>query len=948
MEPTVVGAAAYGAVRVFSACSRGVQDANNSVAFAKRKYRLAGTYDVAWLDSDFAPSASEDGFTAEQIGDVGKFLTSDGVRPYLSLLAVACLTDEPDTSLIIQVKNGLSNEARKWNGARKKSWLKFADRIWDRLLELHQEVLPTVGPGAAYADDITYFEDFINTPLQRQASAPGGHTARFVKHLVNIGSDVERLRTAFDATTSVASHMSATALDPIITHTDTGKGTSADFELLYVDRSFVNYDDGRPLDSSLIAAGNTPFRLMVTGAPGAGKTTYLQHFRHRYCAEQARPVFVVRCREYAAINWDRTSLVDFALDRYNSEYSDDMEPSTIRDILALGRGALVLDGLDEVIDPLRRIDLSKRINALASLFPLASILITSREVGYDRAPVDARIFARVELKEFELDQALIYVKKWFKLVDKPQLTDAFIHDSEQVADIRLNPLMLSLLCLLYRESGSIPSRRLDIYEECARLLFKRWDSHRRIMVDGAIPDFSDLLMQEIARWYYTSPSAQGGLDETVIRGMLKHILVDQSGFPGNRAEEAAADFLEFCAGRAWLLGVTGSNDRGERLFSFTHKTFSEYFAAESFAINARDDADICTRIINTFTNDSSSVLPELLIQSYGKHSSQGAVRVLRKLVEDGAPTLLLLRLVEGTKLPAWAREQVFTQLQATWIFGAPNKAEFLALLQLNALAREQWVTGDLTENRQLREIFLSGWADVVLSGTSDRYASRWAESIQQLTAMTDIRELAGRDSSIWTWQVLEGDSVLPATETSHMFSCEGSFGVSPGLIWYGVERRLRYGKPPLNEKFVLECIRDAVTQIERRQGVESSLLRLVYALLLRGSSQTDWTVRWSGDLNDSPEFALFTYIALGLYEWAPEGRVKDRVSSLWDGALRELVQVRSAHLAGKKPSPEILAQAVRVLRALPERAALWTVGRQDLVVWDTPDWEDELLFPRRS
>ncbi len=137
---------------------------------------------------------------------------------------------------------------------------------------------------------------------------------------------------------------------------------------------------------------------------------------------QERPVFVVRCREYAAAtNWDRTKFIDFLVDRYNSEYSDDIDASVIRDILTLGRAVLVLDGLDESTDPLRRIDLVKAINSISSMFPLLSLLVTSREVGYDRAPVDVRIFTRVALTEFELDQAKAYVERWFSLVGKARV-----------------------------------------------------------------------------------------------------------------------------------------------------------------------------------------------------------------------------------------------------------------------------------------------------------------------------------------------------------------------------------------------------------------------------------------------------------------------------------------------------------------------------------------------
>ncbi|MBO0799132.1 MAG: NACHT domain-containing protein, partial [Blastocatellia bacterium] len=472
MDPISLGTGAYGFLRVFSACARGAQDADNTAGYARRKYRLLGTYSATWLNSDFEASASTIGFTADQLTDIGNFLSARAIRPILALLAIANLTAEFDEHLVEQIKNCFFSEARRWNAEKSGSWNKYAESVWDRLIKLHQELLPASETILDLQDDIEYFEDFVNTPL-RFSSGPGNYRTRFISHLVNLASDFQRLRTAFDTSENIASVIGATMLDPIFTHTELGIGKTPSFSALYVDRNFVDMRDEGSVDSSILTSSDAPFRIVLTGAPGAGKTTFVQHFRNRMCVSQHKPVFTVRCREYAATNWNRVSLIDFALDRHNAEHSDQLEHSTIRDILILGRAVLILDGLDEVTDPLRRVDLVRRINTFTAQYPLASILITSREVGYERAPVDPLLFVRVQLKEFSIEQTLAYATKWFKFANRAELTDRFIHDSDSIPDLRLNPLMLSLLCLLYRESGSIPSRRLDIYSESARLLFYR-------------------------------------------------------------------------------------------------------------------------------------------------------------------------------------------------------------------------------------------------------------------------------------------------------------------------------------------------------------------------------------------------------------------------------------------------------------------------------------------
>lgn len=815
VDPLTVGAGAYGALRVFNVCARTSRDTADGAGFARRMYRIHGTYHITWLGTDFEPSEDDTGFDADQIVDLGNFLSAASTTPVLALLAIANLASQvPDKDLLDPLHDAFVNEARKWNSAKKRSWLPNVDAVWTRLQEIHRDALPSLDFDPTLSDDIGYFEGFVNTPLLRHSA--GNFRARFISQLVGLASDIPRLDTALQSATHVSESIAATHLEPIITHTDIGR--PADFQDLYVERTFVDLADETTFDSSFLTSGIAPFRIVVTGAPGAGKSTYVQHFRTETGRVNGRPVFVVRCREYAAVNWDKVNLVDFVLDRYNAEYSDELSRTAIRDLLIIGRGIVVFDGLDEVTDPLRRVDFAKRINAFAAQFPIASLLVTSREVGYDRAPVDASLFVRVRLKEFLLDQTTDYVHKWFTLVEREELIERFLHDSESIPDLRLNPLMLSLLCLLYRESGAIPSRRLDIYDECARLLFHRWDRHRQIEVDGSIPDFADNLMQEIARWFFTSPTAQAGLGETLIQRMLKRILIDQSGFPEGKAQQAATDFLDFCSGRAWLLGNIGSNHKGERLFSFTHKTFYEYFAAESFARHSNNATEVSDRIATVFANDTSSVLPELLIQSYGKHSAQGAARVIKDLSGRSSP-LLMLRLLEGASLPAASRQLVFRSLAYNWENDHRSYPVLIALLQLNPIAREQFVTEHLETNAKLRSVFLSGWAGIVLSGASERYGHTWGQTVDSLANYSPLAELAESDGAIWNWLTVRGvDLDRPADDWLPLV-CGGMFGYVPGVLWFAIQQKLRRRENGPNEQVILQYTNSVLAQLNARSKI---------------------------------------------------------------------------------------------------------------------------------
>ena len=151
-------------------------------------------------------------------------------------------------------------------------------------------------------------------------------------------------------------------------------------------------------------------------------------------------------------------------------------------------------------------------------------------------------------------------------------------------------------------------------------------------------------MQEIARWFYNTPSTQGGLEENQIARVLAQYMETALGFSREEAERSARDFLSVCAGRAWLLlGAVGTNNFGQRLFRFTHRTFYEFFAAESLARQSDTADDICARIEEAWGRDATSVVPELLVQAYDYAHERGAAKVFQQLCSRKSANLLLLR-----------------------------------------------------------------------------------------------------------------------------------------------------------------------------------------------------------------------------------------------------------------------------------------------------------------
>ena len=218
----------------------------------------------------------------------------------------------------------------------------------------------------------------------------------------------------------------------------------------------------------IAALGTTP-RMVLLGDPGGGKSTSVQHALYSLSsliAEQgvvdAVPFRVVlRHLAVAVANDPSASILEFLLAGVQ-EYEPAFSEVTLNYILRSGRGVVLFDGLDEILALDLRKLIAGKISKLASAFPRMYFVITSRAVGYDEARVKG-IDLELALQPFD-ENAVANFAGWFFEADemaraRSVTADNFLNQSETIADIRSNPLMLGVLCNLFASGRTMPSNR---------------------------------------------------------------------------------------------------------------------------------------------------------------------------------------------------------------------------------------------------------------------------------------------------------------------------------------------------------------------------------------------------------------------------------------------------------------------------------------------------------
>ncbi len=380
------------------------------------------------------------------------------------------------------------------------------------------------------------------------------------------------------------------------------------------------------------------YRAVILGDPGAGKTTLMKricydltnsHREKLFLQKKITPVLVT-LREYQAKNFEKDfSILDYITTESNSYYQAPVPNGAFEYLLLNGYILLVFDGLDELLEISSRERIVDEIESFCNHYPSVPVLVTSRKIGYEQAPLNGNIFEKFELASFDYEQVQEYVYKWFALdldlteEEKVSRASSFLEESEIVEDLRSNCLMLSLMCSIYKEENYIPENRPQIYQECAEMLFKKWDKERKIKPKLYVPESKvKPLVAYLAYSIFINESLQEGVTESKLIAMSIEFLHGTVYVDRDKAELAARDFISFCKGRAWILTYVASTKKGESVYQFTHRTFLEYFTAYWLIWNNNLE-EISDLLLDKIAMEEWDEVAQLIFQIKCENSADG-------------------------------------------------------------------------------------------------------------------------------------------------------------------------------------------------------------------------------------------------------------------------------------------------------------------------------------
>ncbi|MGB3514593.1 MAG: NACHT domain-containing NTPase [Microcoleaceae cyanobacterium] len=369
-------------------------------------------------------------------------------------------------------------------------------------------------------------------------------------------------------------------------------------------------------------------KLMIWGKPGAGKTTFLKYIAIE-CIEgeflsDYIPIFVT-LRDFGEVA-DKLGILEYIHQEFfpNLPIQDSSLPEIIRE----GRAIILFDGLDEVRE-VNVEDVIKEVRNFSDKYPANHFIITcriaAREYTFDK-------FTEVEVTDFDDEQISTFANNWFKNKSvKPEYFLEQVRENERVSELATNPLLLTLLCLAFEESGDFPANRSELYKEGLDALLKKWDAKRGIqrhqVYKKLSPQRKEDLLSKIA--WITFENGELFFKQKVAE---KYITDYICNLPGANTDEEALQLDSEVVLRSIESQHGLLVERAKSVYSFSHLTFHEYFTAREFIVGKNYSDEALKGLVSHLTDYRWQ---EVFLLAVGMSSNaDGLLLLMKEKVDD--------------------------------------------------------------------------------------------------------------------------------------------------------------------------------------------------------------------------------------------------------------------------------------------------------------------------
>ncbi len=217
--------------------------------------------------------------------------------------------------------------------------------------------------------------------------------------------------------------------------------------------------------------------------------------------------------------------------------------------------------------------------------------MTARKAGYHQR-VRLPGFTELEVLDFRFIDIKQFVERWFASHPDTQKRNnaselnAKLERNPRIQAIAANPLLLTLILIVYENQLDLPERRAELYRQCIDTLLARWDASRNVRRLRAFkPEHKLQLLEEVA-WHFHLHGQRYFSENDLVDVIAKFLPA-----VGLKAEQNREVLAEIEVENGLL------KEQARGWHGFLHLTLQEYFVAKyavdhnqlSTLLSKRDD-----------------------------------------------------------------------------------------------------------------------------------------------------------------------------------------------------------------------------------------------------------------------------------------------------------------------------------------------------------------------
>ena len=321
----------------------------------------------------------------------------------------------------------------------------------------------------------------------------------------------------------------------------------------------------------------------------------------------------------------------------------------------------MLDGLDEVADTKQRQQVRDWVDEQIQQYPDTCFILASRPYGYKSAPLNQAV-TTLEVKPFSLKQMQQFLRNWYLQTEimsragkddlgvreeAQQQADDLIEricDSKPLADMAVNPLLLTMIATVHRRGNVLPGKRVELYKEICQVLLEKRQRAKNIS-DSLTASQKQSVLQKLALSLMTNKTREFKLSDTVllfsVESQLKKVTSEIT------LEAFIQQIKDVC-------GLVVEKELGS--YEFAHLSFQEYLAAVAIKDSNQDNI-LIDNLDYSWWHET--------IRLYVAQSD--ATNIIRTALNNPTVDSMALAydcLEEGLSVDAEVREELETRLEA--------------------------------------------------------------------------------------------------------------------------------------------------------------------------------------------------------------------------------------------------------------------------------------------